>query len=86
MIDTGKREPHDDKTPEEVIAHVIREWEDDWQPGMKMRPLAACIVEALVYKAYFEEAEGALRWLDPVPTEGDDILTRIGITGSGDPS
>lgn len=78
MIDISKREPHDEKTVEETIAHVIREWEDDRQSGMPIRPLSELILETLVYKAYFEEAEGALRWLDSVDT-GTTILERIGV-------
>ena len=78
MIDIGKRESHDEKTPEQTIAHIIREWEDDWQPGMPMRPLSEMIIEALVYKAYFEQAEGALRWLDSSDTD-PQILERIGV-------
>ena len=43
-----------------------------------MRPLAELIIEALTYKAYFEGAEGALRWLDPA-TEYPTVMERIGL-------
>jgi hypothetical protein len=70
MSDITDREPHDEKTPEEVIAQIVGSW------GMSpdRRPLPELIIEALVYKAYFEQAEGALRWLDQT-----DVLKRIGI-------
>ena len=83
--DVGKREPHDEKTPGEVIALNIREqglddggfsphsWRcehADRYPGYCtcVNDMRDAILDALVYKAYFEEAESALRWLDP---EGD---------------
>lgn len=78
MIDIADREPHDEKTPEQTIAHVIQEWEDEWQPNARMRPLAELIIEALTYKAYFEGAEGALQWLDPA-TESPTVMERIGL-------
>ena len=79
-VDIARREPHDEKTPEEVIDWVIQDWDQRELQGLPRPPLAEAIIDALVYKAYFEEAEGALRWLDPVPDTGHDIMTRIGIT------
>ena len=78
MIKLGKRQPHDEKTPEQTIDWVIQDWDQRSLRGIPQPPLASVIADALVYKAYFEEAEGALRWLDP----GDDgpyITQRIGL-------
>ena len=67
-IDVGKREPHDEKTPEHAADWVVQNWDQNALRGIPQPPLSSAILDALVYKAYFEEAEGALRWLDP---EGD---------------
>lgn len=82
MSEASRREPHDEKTPEQVIDLTIREQGlDDNGPhphGWRcehpdrfpdyctcVADMRNAILEALVYKAYFEEAENALRWLDP---------------------
>jgi hypothetical protein len=75
MIDIGRREPHDEKTPEAAADWVVQDWDQNALRGIPQPPLAAAVLDALVYKAFFEEAESALRWLDP---EGD-VLARIGI-------
>ncbi|MDR7189803.1 hypothetical protein J2Y46_002629 [Microbacterium sp. BE35] len=61
----GRREPHDEKTPEQTIDWVVQDWDQNALRGIPQPPLASAIIDALVYKAYFEEAESALRWLDP---------------------
>lgn len=66
----------DDLTPQQVIAAVIDEWQNDWQPNARMRPLSEVIIEDLVRRAYEEGNEGALRWLDP-GTDEPYILDRI---------
>jgi hypothetical protein len=64
-MDVSQREPHDEKNPSEVVELVLR------SAGIAdPADVAAQVMDALVYKAYFEGSEGGLRWLDP-PPEGD---------------
>lgn len=74
MIGVEHREPHDEKTPEEVIALITSQLNGVISP----RAVAARIIEALVYKAHFEQAEGALRWLSS-NNEEQTVLERIGL-------
>ena len=57
--------PYDDDTPEETVRAVIRDWEDDYQPGIKMKPLESLIIATLTYKAYYAGDVSGLRWIDP---------------------
>ncbi|MCK2034457.1 hypothetical protein [Microbacterium sp. KSW4-4] len=74
MIDIAYREPLDQYTAEQAIERIIRDWNGPLDP----HGLAAEIIEGLVYKAYFEQAEGALRWLNSNDEE-KTVLERIGI-------
>ena len=71
-IPIGKREPHDEKTPEEVVGFVFNTVEL-YDGGYADDYLRGDVMDALVYKAYFEEADAALRWLDPT----GEILRRV---------
>lgn len=72
-MDVSRREPHDEKTPAQVIELVLRNAGID-NPAA----LTDDLMDALVYKAYFEGAESSLRWLDPWPVTGEDyIIDRV---------